>query len=114
MVIMTAKVSKRKMLLVLLLLVLAAAVLITCLKRADTPDTSQDTAEEIAEVATNEARVAFLEQFGWTVAEEPVQTQKVRVPEDPSEVFLRCILRRCWSTTTTSSAETSLPAARTV
>ncbi len=83
MVIMTAKVSKRKMLLVLLLLVLAAAVLITCLKRADTPDTSQDTAEEIAEVATNEARVAFLEQFGWTVAEEPVQTQKVRVPEDP-------------------------------
>ena len=24
-----------------------------------------------------------------TVAEEPVQTQKVRVPEDPSEVFLR-------------------------
>ena len=40
MVIMTAKVSKRKMLLVLLLLVLAAAVLITCLKRADTPDTS--------------------------------------------------------------------------
>ena len=89
MVIMTAKVSKRKMLLVLLLLVLAAAVLITCLKRADTPDTSQDTAEEIAEVATNEARVAFLEQFGWTVAEEPVQTQKVRVPEDPSEVFLR-------------------------
>ena len=48
MVIMTAKVSKRKMLLVLLLLVLAAAVLITCLKRADTPDTSQDTAEEIA------------------------------------------------------------------
>ena len=64
MVIMTAKVSKRKMLLVLLLLVLAAAVLITCLKRADTPDTSQDTAEEIAEVATNEARVAFLEQFG--------------------------------------------------
>ena len=86
MVIMTAKVSKRKILLVLLLLVLAAAVLITCLKRADTPP---DTAEEIAEVATNEARVAFLEQFGWTVAEEPVQTQKVRVPEDPSEVFLR-------------------------
>ena len=33
--------------------------------------------------------MAFLEQFGWTVAEEPVQTQKVRVPEDPSEVFLR-------------------------
>ena len=45
MVIMTAKVSKRKMLLVLLLLVLAAAVLFRCLNRADSPDTSQDTAE---------------------------------------------------------------------
>ena len=27
--------------------------------------------------------------FGWEVSEEPVQTQQVRVPTDPSEVFLR-------------------------
>ena len=89
MVIMTAKVSKRKILLIGLLIILAVVVLITCLKKSSGSDTPPDTAEEITEVATNEARVAFLEQFGWTVAEEPVQTQKVRVPEDPSEVFLR-------------------------
>ena len=89
MVIMTAKVSKRKLFLVLLLLVLAAVLLVTCLKKAGAPESSPETAEEITEVATNEARVAFLEQFGWQLQPEPIQTQQVRVPEDPSEVFLR-------------------------
>ena len=89
MVIMTAKVSKRKLLIVLVLLALAAAVLITCLKKAGSADTPPDTAEQITEVDTNEARVAFLAQFGWQVQQEPVQTQKVLVPEEPSEVFLR-------------------------
>ena len=89
MVIMTAKVSKRKIFLVLLLLVLAAVLLVTCLKKAGAPESSPETAEEITEVATNEARVAFLEQFGWQLQPEPIQTQQVRVPEDPSEVFLR-------------------------
>lgn len=89
MVIMTAKVSKRKLLIVLVLLVLAAAVLITCLKKAGSAEAPQDASEDAQEVGTNEARVAFLAQFGWQVQEEPVQTQKVLVPEDPSEVFLR-------------------------
>ena len=87
MVIMTAKVSKRKILLIGLLIILAVVLLITCLKKSSGSDTPPDTAEEITEVATNEARVAFLEQFGWEVQAEPVQTQQVRVPEDPSEVF---------------------------
>ena len=63
MVIMTAKVSKRKILLIGLLIILAVVVLITCLKKSSGSDTPPDTAEEITEVATNEARVAFLEQF---------------------------------------------------
>ena len=66
MVIMTAKVSKRKILLIGLLIILAVVVLITCLKKKSSgSDTPPDTTEEITEVATNEARVAFLEQFGW-------------------------------------------------
>ena len=76
MVIMTAKVSKRKILLIGLLIILAVVVLITCLKKSSGSDTPPDTAEEITEVATNEARVAFLEQFGWEVQQEPVQTQQ--------------------------------------
>ena len=42
-----------------------------------------------AQGATNEARIAFLEGYGWQVEPEPVKTQQVTVPADPSEVFLR-------------------------
>ena len=55
MVIMTAKVSKRKILLIGLLIILAVVLLITCLKKSSGSDTPPDTAEEITEVATNEA-----------------------------------------------------------
>ena len=88
MVIMTAKVSKRKLLTVLGLLGLAAIVLFTCLHRADAPAQTAESAPD-GSAGTNEARVSFLQSFGWEVLEEPVQTQQVRVPEDPSEVFLR-------------------------
>ena len=37
----------------------------------------------------NEGRVAYLEKLGWQVEPEPVQTQQVRVPTEPGEVFLR-------------------------
>ena len=89
MVMITAKISKRKILIVLALLIAAAVILLTCLKKAGTPEPSPDTTEQVTEVGTNEARIAFLEQFGWQVQPEPVQTQQVRVPDDPSEVFLR-------------------------
>ena len=42
-----------------------------------------------AKGGTNEARIAFLAEYGWEVSAEPVQTQQVRVPEEPGEVFLR-------------------------
>ena len=38
-----------------------------------------------AQGATNEARIAFLEGYGWQVEPEPVKTQQVTVPADPSE-----------------------------
>ena len=56
MVIMTAKVPKRRLLLIVLLLIAAAVVLALCLRGA---------------------------------GGEPVKTQQVTVPADPSEVFLR-------------------------
>ena len=81
MVIMTAKVPKRRILLVVLLLLAAAVVLALCLGGA-----KQRTD---AKGGTNEARIAFLAEYGWEVSAEPVQTQQVRVPEEPGEVFLR-------------------------
>ena len=55
MVIMTAKVSKRKLLTVLGLLVLAAIVLFTCLRRADAPAQTAESAPD-GSAGTNDAR----------------------------------------------------------
>ena len=45
--------------------------------------------DRTAAAATNEQRVAYLNSLGWQVEPEPVKTQQVIVPADPSEVFLR-------------------------
>ena len=85
MIVMTAKVSKKRLLLIGVLL-LAAIVLFLCMRGANS---GADAPETKAQGDTNEARVEFLAGFGWEVDETPVQTQQVRVPEEPGEVFLR-------------------------
>ena len=87
MVIMTAKVPKRRLLLIVLLLIAAAVVLALCLHGAG--GEAEKPAKSSAQGATNEARVAFLESYGWQVEPEPVKTQQVTVPTEPGEVFLR-------------------------
>ena len=87
MVIMTAKVPKRKVLVIVLVVLAAVLVLTLCLRGAKSSADSTEKAD--AQGSTNETRVAFLAGFGWQVEPEPVQTQQVRVPTDPGEVFLR-------------------------
>ena len=87
MVIMTAKLPKRRILLVVLLLLAAAVVLALCLGGAKHGGEKPQRTD--AKGGTNEARIAFLAEYGWEVNAEPVQTQQVRVPEEPGEVFLR-------------------------
>lgn len=94
MVIMTAKLPKGKLIAVALLLVVLIVVLCLCLRHAGdpaVPETGTQSGQIAAEasVKTNDERIAFLQAFGWEVSNEPVQTQQVRVPTDPSEVFLR-------------------------
>lgn len=86
MVIMTAKLPKRRTLLIIALCVLAVVVLALCLRGADTDG---ETPQPPAAADTNEARIDFLAGFGWQVEPEPVQQQQVRVPSEPGEVFLR-------------------------
>lgn len=88
MVIMTAKLPRRRLLLIVLLLLAAAMVLALCLRGAGS-GSAQQAAENETQADTNEARIAFLARFGWQVEPEPTQMQQVRVPEDPGEVFLR-------------------------
>lgn len=82
MVIMTAKVPKRRILLVVLLLLAAAVVLALCLGGAKHGGEKPQRTD--AKGGTNEARIAFLAEYGWEVSAEPVQTQQVRVPEEPA------------------------------
>ena len=77
MVIMTAKVPKRRILLVVLLLLAAAVVLALCLGGAKHGGEKPQRTD--AKGGTNEARIAFLAEYGWEVS----------VPEEPGEVFLR-------------------------
>lgn len=38
---------------------------------------------------TNEDRIAFLAQFGWTVAEQPICEQQIRIPSEFDRIFVR-------------------------
>ena len=90
MVLYTAKLSKRKILLIAALLLTAVVVLCLCLHNSSeaTPSVPDEETQRV-DVRTNEGRVAFLGSFGWEVSPEPVQTQEVRVPTEPNEVFQR-------------------------
>ena len=90
MVIMTAKLSKPKLLAIGLLIVLLVIVLIFCVKNADkAPESVPEETACASDIRTNEDRIAFLESYGWQVTAEPVKTQEVRIPDEPSDVFLR-------------------------
>lgn len=87
MMILTAKVSKSKLLLIALLILAVILVLGLCLRNTDAP--APGTPERSTQASTNDQRVAYLRSYGWQVREEPVQTQEVSVPTEGSEVFLR-------------------------
>ena len=80
MVIMSAKVSKRKVLTGLIVAVAVLVLLAVLLGKAG---------EAPAASGSNEGRVAFLQSFGWEVAETPVETQEVKIPVEFNNVFTR-------------------------
>ncbi len=78
MVVMTAKLSKKKLLIATAAVVLAV-VLVFCLKNAR-PAPDDDPANSHA---------AFLSSFGYSVEDAPVQVGQVQIPTEPSEGFDR-------------------------
>ena len=93
MVIMTAKVSKIKLIAIALIVLVAVILLVVCLtnsgKSGSAPAAENAAQAAPSELKTNDDRVAYLASYGWEVAQEPVQTQEVRIPTEPSEVFER-------------------------
>ncbi len=90
MLIVSAKVSKRKLLTGLIVAVGIILLLVFLCGRADAGVTEPSEDNQVtAEVSTNQQRLAFLQSFGWEVSETPHETQEVRIPETFNEVFSR-------------------------
>ena len=84
MLVMTAKVDKKK-----IAIILAAAVVLIAglfLLFGGSEDTEPTVSQS---AANNDGRVAFLESFGWKVTTSPTESNQVRIPGQTNEVFER-------------------------
>jgi len=83
MMVMTAKVDFKK---IMLALTAAAALILALVLLLGSKDSAQTAAPA---PSANDGRVTFLTDFGWDVTTSPVESGRVRIPEDSSEVFDR-------------------------
>ena len=82
MMVMTAKVNLKKITIMLGALALVVLALVMLLGRpAQTTGASS--------ISSNDDRVKFLENFGWTVSPTPTESGRVKIPAEQSEVFDR-------------------------
>jgi len=84
MMVMTAKVDKKKIAIIFAAVVVAIAALVILLGGGK--DASPTVS---ANVSNNDARVEFLKGFGWDVTTSPMESSQVRIPEKTNEVFDR-------------------------
>lgn len=84
MLVMTAKVDKKKIAVIFAIVVVAIAALILLLSGGRDAEPTASTA-----VSNNDARVAFLKGFGWDVTTSPAESSQVRIPEKSTEVYER-------------------------
>ena len=84
MLVMTAKVDKKKIAIIIAaaVVLIAGAILLFAGGGNSEPAASPN-------VSSNDARVAFLKSFGWDVTTTPTQSTQVRIPKSSSEVFDR-------------------------
>ena len=88
MMIMTAKVDKKKIALVVAgIVVLIVGLVLLFGGKDDTPTAA--TATTAVSVVGNDDRVHFLNGFGWDVTTSPTESSQVRIPEKASDVFDR-------------------------
>lgn len=84
MLVMTAKVNKKK---IAIVLAAALVLIVGLILLFGGKDETQPTVSVNA--GSNEGRIAFLESFGWKVAASPTESGQVRIPSKTSEVFER-------------------------
>ena len=82
MVVMTAKLSKKKLIAAIVAIVALIVLIALCVK-------SGGGSPKPSAADANSERIAFLSSFGYTVNGEPAETGTVMIPAQPSEVFDR-------------------------
>lgn len=84
MLVMTARVDKKKIILALAAVAVLIAALIMLFGGGDDVSATASTS-----LSTNDTRVKFLTDFGWQASSSPVESSQVRIPSDSTEVFER-------------------------
>lgn len=84
MVILTAKLSKGKL---IGIVCAAAALLVLIIVLANRSSAADLTETAAKKMETPESRVEFLASCGYTVSQDPVRTQEVRIPKEFNEVY---------------------------
>ncbi len=84
MLVMTARVDKKKIAIALAGIVALVVILVLLFGGKDAAPASG-----VTTVANNDDRVNFLAGFGWDVTSSPVESSQVRIPEKASQVFDR-------------------------
>ena len=84
MMVLTAKVDKKKIAIIFAAVVVAIAALVMLLGGSKSASPTVAT-----NVSSNDARVEFLKGFGWDVTTSPAESSQVRIPDKSSEVFDR-------------------------
>ena len=90
MVVMTAKLNKKKLAALVVGLIAVIVLLVSFFKGGRSAETPAPTEPRVS-VTTNDDRVKFLTDCGWEVASAPVKTQAVLIPSESSEVYDRYI-----------------------
>ena len=83
MMVMTAKVDMKK---IVIALAAVAAVIIALVLLFGGGDATPTAA---GAVTNNDARVKFLEGFGWQISASPTESSQVRIPSEQTKVFER-------------------------
>lgn len=96
MMILTTKLTKKKLIAIVAVAAALLCILIIFAGRSVSTSKGLEESTETVEktisyknISTNEDRIAFLASCGWAVKEEPLESQEVRIPTEFNEVYQR-------------------------
>lgn len=88
MFIYAVKSSKKKLAIIGIAVAVLVAALVYILVHSGTAP-SANTGDASVRAGSSEERIAFLAQYGWDVAEDPVKVEEILIPEEFNDVYTK-------------------------